>query len=952
MSLKANLKLITIALIEEAKHQNGGKVTSEILDESIKRAMDLFSNSSDVVSSDELMAHFEREYYTHVNEVLTLQSDEDQWEPWLKKCKADIPWKFWERYRTYLLQKDGFNQPIVDAIDETTDEILENLIDPKVLGAWDRRGMVNGAVQAGKTTNYAGLICKAADAGYKVIIVLTGFHSNLRTQTQIRLEEAFVGYNKIADESEGARVPVGVGRVSSDPSLRVDTITNRSENGDFNLSVARNFGINPGGKPLIFVIKKNASILKNLIKYLNQVHHDKDDKGNYYINGAPLLLIDDEADQGSVDTKKMEFDTEEIPDPDHDPSTLNKLIRKILFIFTQSAYVGYTATPFANIFIHNSASTEKFGDDLFPRSFITTMPTPSNYIGPETVFGLNDDNDDGEKSQPGLPIVTEIDDYAKTDDLKEPSGWMPPKHNKYHVPLFSGENEVPPSLRRAMIAFVIGCSVRNVRGQIGSHNSMLIHVTRFIDVQERVFDQVKSLMTDMKQILLYGEEGSKKELFNEFEELWNSDFLPTNEKLHNEPSNKKIKIDLCPAHTWEIVSRKIVTSTQSIDVRRINGTAGDVLNYEDHKRTGLNVIAIGGDKLSRGLTLEGLTVSYFTRPTKMYDTLMQMGRWFGYRDGFIDVCRLYAPEKLVNWFSHITEASNQLKREFVLMSEMGETPATYGQRVKSHPVLMVTSAVKMRNSMELTCSYSGAISETIVYSRNKAVVENNYATTDHLISDIKKYATLHYCPLRVGRNKVSKGKFMWTGVNVEDVLEFLKSYSTPSHVRRVNTSLLAQYIEKQIKNNDLIEWSVLIAGKDPDVGRNQIISGFSTGLLVRSNHPAYSEKPHEEPSVYRIRRLVSPTDEAWDLSDQQFRDALNLTATNRSTRPGGEEIRVSREKQKALLIIYPLENQEWTAPNEVTDKCYIGFAVSFPGIKNDIPVKYRVNQVYQEHMDD
>jgi hypothetical protein len=942
MSIEASIKMIATGLIDAAKIEAGNQLTLEMIKESVDRAMELIGGSDDVINRDILVAQFERDYHTFVGEILTLQTDEDGWEPWLRKSKTKISWNYWERYRMFLLQQQNLPKPVVDAIDEVTDETLGNLTAPDASGSWDRRGMVVGHVQAGKTTNYAGLICKASDAGYKVIIVLTGFHNSLRTQTQIRLEEAFVGYDITASEDEGARVPVGVGTISSDPALRVDTITNRSEKGDFNRAVARNFGMNPGGRPLVFVIKKNASVLKNLVKYLESVHNSQDKNGNYFISDMPLLLIDDEADQGSVDTKKMEFDTVGDPDPEHDPTTLNRLIRKVLFIFTQSAYVGYTATPFANIFIHNEAQTDRYGDDLFPRSFITVMPTPSNYVGPETVFGLMDD--DGEERQVGLPIIRKIEDYAATKLIDERVGWMPPKHDKSHVPLFNVKDEAPSSLRGAVITFVIGCSVRALRGQGNRHNSMLIHVTRFVDVQERVYHQVNNYLKDIQQILLYGEDGSKEVMLNEMQDMWLSDFVPTNLAIQDEQ---------CPEHLWTEVSESIISSAQSISVRRINGTAGDVLDYEKHKKSGLNVIAIGGDKLSRGLTLEGLIVSYFTRPTRMYDTLMQMGRWFGYRDGFIDVCRLYAPDSLVEWFEYITDASDQLRREFMLMCEMGETPATYGQRVRTHPVLMVTSQVKMRHTAELTCSYQGAISETIVYSRKKLDVEKNYNATQELIKRIDSNTDVKRSPIRKSKQSEMPGKYMWPDVNADYVLDFLKEYITPPHARRVNTSLLAQYIQNQIDNGDLTRWSVLIAGKGPEGEISVNFAGYPTGLLKRSNHPKLPlDKPLPAPLVYRIRRLVSPSDESWDLTESQYQQALNITDVKRSTRPGGEEIRVARDKSKALLILYPLEIQDWTGPDEATEACYIGFAISFPGNKSDKPIKYRVNQVYQGQMDE
>jgi hypothetical protein len=520
---------------------------------------------------------------------------------------------------------------------------------------------------------------------------------------------------------------------------------------------------------------------------------------------------------------------------------------------------------------------------------------------------------------------------------------MPPKHDKNHVPMHEGARSVTPSLRQAVLAYMLGCAVRALRGQENKHSSMLIHVTRFIDVQERVYQQVNNLMRDFKEILAYGEEGSSAALLEELKVLWENDFVK---------SNKAIADDQCPAHSWADVSAKILSVTQSIKVRRINGTAGDVLDYEQHKSKGLNVIAIGGDKLSRGLTLEGLIVSYFTRPSRMYDTLMQMGRWFGYRDGFIDVCRLYAPQGLIDWFQHITDASDELRKEFLLMCEMGDTPANYGQRVRSHPVLMVTSQVKMRHSLELTLSYQGAISETIVYSRTGAEVEGNYTAATSLLTRIDTYAEKRQQPVRKDESAALDGKYLWSLVKPDDVLEFLRQYTSPSqHARKVNTALLAEYIEKQMKNGDLSNWSVMLAGKNPSEAEPLTIKEIKTGLLTRANHPVFSEAPSTEPNAYRIRRLVSPSDEAWDLTEPQYQYALNLIRDSDKKVPGGPEIRVSRDKSQAMLILYPLEHQTYTAPLG-SDKPYIGFAISFPGNKNDKPVKYRVNSVYQGQMDE
>lgn len=928
-------KMMATVFVQIRKGENGGSLSVEDIRESVAKAMAQLPLGPGQVDSKELTAELERDFTTIIGRPLTIRAgDEEIWKPWIAKSKEEIKWRFWERYRHHLLQNANLPKPVVDAIDDITDQTLNNLTDPRQGGSWDRRGMVVGHVQAGKTTNYAGLICKAADAGYKVFIVLTGFHNNLRTQTQIRLEETFIGYDKTGSQEQGRYVPVGVGLISSDPGLLVDTITNRSETGDFNRQVANSFSIHPGGRPLVFVIKKNASVLRNLLQYLQHVSAARDSDGENIIEEIPLLLIDDECDQGSVDTAKMDLDDGE-PDAEHDPKTLNGLIRRILRTFSQSAYVAYTATPFANIFIHSNAASKDYGEDLFPRSFITVMPAPSNYIGPSKVFGEFDVEEDCRSE--GLPVVRRIYDFAETMEEDEKRGWMPPKHKTSHLPVFKGEDQFPGSLKEAIFAYILGCAVRRLRGQGKKHCSMLVHVTRFTDVQNRVFCQVDRFMRDVKNVVMYGEEGSRDELLSILRDLWEKDFLETTRALAD---------PLCPIHHWPEVAGEIPAVVASIKVKQINGTAGDILDYDRHKDDGLNAIAIGGDKLSRGLTLEGLTVSYFTRPSKMYDTLMQMGRWFGYRDGFLDVCRLYAPESLIEWFEHIADASEELRREFTLMSELGETPKTYGQRVRTHPVLMVTSQVKMRHTAKLLCSYQGSISETVVFDRSAVTVEGNFAAGVALLDHARAAGSLLRSPLyRPGADPVP-GKYLWKGLDYRVVLDFLRAYKTPQDVRRVNTSMLAEYIERQVQNGDLGNWSVLLAAKDPESASAYKIAGIELGLIERSNHPEVAKG--ENPAAYRIRRLVSPADEAWDLDEQQFESARRLKEG--VSRPGGNEIRACRPKSEALLILYPLQHQERTAPI-VADLPYLGFAISFPGNKDDTPVEYRVNTVYQEGMD-
>lgn len=896
-----------------------------------------------------IVRELEAAFATVVGNAKLLDGREN-WQPWLPKQKGVRDWRFWERYRNFLLVDAGWAQTTLDRLEESTDQVLGLLADPHEESPWDRRGMVVGDVQSGKTSHYIGLTCKAADAGYQLIIVLAGFHNSLRSQTQIRLEEGFLGYdlrgNSGAVDSQAR--PVGVGL--RDPSFRANTITNRANDGDFRRQVANNFGIEPGGKPLLFVVKKNSSVLKNLLTWVRGFAVN--DGGRPRVKGVPLLVIDDEADQGSVDTGLQEFDEEGKPDLEHDPRPINRRIRRLLHLFDQSAYVGYTATPFANIFIHEKGETDQEGEDLFPRSFIISLPTPSNHVGPTKVFGY--EAEDG-RIVPGLPVVRPIDDHADSVNIDERSGWMPPKHKKDHLPKYQAFEEVPPSLREAIYSFVLVCAARHLRGQGHDHNSMLVHVTRFTAVQRLVADQVNSELIRLKRRLRFGEGDTSDRIEQEIQKLWESDFGPTSQAI----ADRGVGFGRL-AESWESIRPKLLPVLESIAVRQINGLAGEVLDYVEHKDTGLNVIAVGGDKLSRGLTLEGLSVSYFLRASKMYDTLMQMGRWFGYREGYLDLCRLYTTEEMADWFSHIAQASDELRDDFDRMVASGGTPREFGQRVLSHPTLLVTSRVKMRHGTTVDLTYDGAISETINFWRDRDRLERNWEAGRRLIATVEGT----HGERSAARNQ-STAK-MWEGVEPEVIVSFLRSYGEHEASKRVKTSLLADYIEAEVLNQRLTTWTVLVASGDGD---EKEIGSERAKLVKRRWHLGASGKREDlqAQNHYRIRRLLNPPDEGADLTADEYDEAMRRTLadwkkdpSDRSDPtkerkepeyPSGMRIRDLRSATQGLLLLYPLdgsEEEEEKVETAARNIPVLGFGISFPFVKEGVAsrVKYTVNNVY------
>ncbi|WP_338649069.1 Z1 domain-containing protein [Pseudomonas sp. ML2-2023-3] len=927
------------------------KITPAFIAEKVKLATAMFAGESfsDVDEGKAVVTLIQR--FSHwVGKATTLKDNTGHFD-WLTSARKQ-DWHYWRRYRDYLESK--LSDTVVDGLDEATDDILGLLEDPLRGDSWDRRGLVVGHVQSGKTSNYSGLVCKAADAGYKIIIVLAGMHNNLRSQTQMRLEESFLGYETTIDRDPG--MPIGVAEFGED--LKTNSATTRAENGDFNKAIAKHFhGISPEERPWLFVVKKQKTVLTALLDWIQKRVADSSDSsdGRKLVTKLPLLVIDDEADNASVDTGEQLFDDKGSPDEEHQPKTINRLIRQVLHSFTRKAYVGYTATPFANIFIHHKGATAKEGPDLFPKSFIINLAAPSNYVGPARMFGKM--TKEGRKG--ALPLSRDIFDHY---DPEIDSGWMPPKHKKTHVPTYHGQELIPPSLNEAVCAFVLACAVRELRGQKDQHSSMLVHVTRYVDVQNHVREQIEEAVRRMRQKISRGL--GAVDLISQLRSLWDRDFLPTRDQV----------MELSPVEehppampSWNDILTVLPNVLADIQVRSINGTAKDALDYAT-LGAALKVIAVGGDKLARGLTLEGLCVSYFVRTTKMYDTLMQMGRWFGYRPGYLDLCRLYTSSDLVSWFCHIADASEELRDEFDFMAEAKLTPEQYGLKVMSHEVLTVTSQLKMRNSQTLSLSYSGTRPQTILFHRNARIQEQNLDATDSLIKSLSGPSIVPKYD-RDGEPDSWPNARLWKDVDVSMVLSFLDAYTTHPNATSAKAALLSEFITKMVDIGQLSRWSVALLGGGNGVGDEHTFPG---GIPSKNFSIRKTEDPDDpeklDPSNFAIGVLTDPKDEGVDIDDDVWREALALTraawkpepARGRESTPSfpsGKGIREARgklggETDRGVLMLYPLTPYFYKDKNPqrliVPDwtKPIMAFAIAFPASKNTISVEYEVNLLY------
>lgn len=960
-------KNICIELLRSIKNPSSQDINNSI--DSVVKIL------PDIITVRESLFNYLAATFAIFSENYRILDTDEGYQPWLKERKKDIHWSFWNRYSNYLRKKIG--PDTINKLDNLTDDILDRLTNPAINGPWDKRGMVVGQVQSGKTGNYTGLINKAADAGYKLIIVLAGMHDSLRSQTQIRIDEGFLGFNSQRSLQYSNTNKIGVGfynPIDSKTGLPIDlpanAMTSSHLDGDFNRKVAQSAGIHlRSSDPIVAVVKKNGSILKNLISWL-AVWGDKQSDGKVLIRNIPFLLIDDEADNASINVSAEKV------------STINGLIRALLSLFEQSAYVGYTATPFANIFIpileqetakglDLSIKDYEFlvGQDLFPKDFIINIPAPSNYIGPAKVFGLPSLTSSDKNEEP-LPVIRIIKDYdidyitykkdhsmnfvpSVNEELILPKPFVPDKHKK-NDPL---PDELPNSLRYAIKCFILSSAARRVRNQIDVHNSMLIHVSRFIVWQDRIATLVDAELKFYKNQIEFKTGG----LLNELKIIWEKDFVPTTASIIQD---QEIHIDtqVTPI-SWRILEGEIYAAISKMEVRAVHGDkniAGlsyhniSPLDYFVNEQQGmyLSVIAIGGDKLSRGLTLEGLSISYYLRASKMYDTLMQMGRWFGYRPGYVDLCRIFTSDELTRWYKHITIASEELRRDFDYMFLLKKTPKEFGLKVRTHPgQLIITAANKFRYKKIMYLSYSGELKQTFHFRIDNQIFANNFKILTELISQLG-------IPIEKPLNSFNtKQKYVWKAENnYQAIVSFLSQYRIEKEV--IDTNKIVDYILAQTRMGNLVNWTIAIINNSRFTDE-YTIPGLpeKIGLTDRTNIS-------KESGLYEVAKfnITDHRHELIDLSVPEVKKALTQTEADYKFErpdeivdlPSRKRIKWSRSAKNGLLIIYPLNNNcqyitdSYTGSKTperkfISNVPIIGIAISFPEIENDEKIEYAVN---------
>ena len=806
-------------------------------------------------------------------------------------------WYYWPQLRTYLL---GYKRRIlaeVGLLDEVTDRILGQLAPPST-DRFDIRGLVLGYVQSGKTENYTALIAKAADTGYRLIIILSGIDNGLRLQTQVRLKRELIGY------SDGRKDAVPLPPIGR----QWHEFTRDVISGDFQPGFANPASLQ-GSQPVLLVIKKNSSVLRRLLRWLDSAPEE-------IKQNIPLLVIDDEADLASVDTRGSHQREDEPIGPDfEDPSVINSRIRELLTKFQKSAYVAYTATPFANILIPHDTFNSRFKNDLYPKDFIIDLPKRPGYFGAEELFGISDTHREDESE--GFDIIEEVP--TEDVDLLE-SGAM------------------PESLENALLDFVLASAAYSHRIGIEKPVTMLIHVSRLIADQNHLADLVDQRFREKRDEWRYQRQ---RRIRARLEQRWDQEFRPLIQSISQDR-------DL----TFDTIEPIINQVFEAIRVRVINSNTGEVLDYDNEPQ--LKAIAIGGDRLSRGLTLEGLLVSYFIRRSPMYDTLMQMGRWFGYRSGYEDLTRIYTTEELADWYTNLAYVEHQMRLDLQVYEDRGMTPYQVGMRIWQHPSMQVTSPLKRRFARQDTISqsYSGQRAQTFRFPLNDLKVladqeKNNFHSLKKLIS-------------KLGNPDWDDSGPIWSDVPVDRVTEFLDTFQAIES-GLFSIDLVRKYIEHQVMQRELLIWTVAIRGRTtPHRKLGEIDLGLTRPIWQISR----TRKKHTE----SLGVITSPGDEILGLSEDEKESMHQIEEKQKKGISEDVAARQVRSPEKGLVLIYPISKQSgnertlnpegnrmplYSNPNDPKARDLVGLAISFPNSLNPQPVEaYLVGTVGWKALDD
>jgi hypothetical protein len=768
-----------------------------------------------------------------------------EFKTWLtaeRKEELKNAWNYSDRYFT-LLEKAGRSEKIIEETKRTSLEILEKMGDPKSREEFYVKGLVVGSVQAGKTQNFNAVINRAIDSGYGLIIVLAGLMEDLRNQTQLRIENDVIGEGLDIDTDTLVKKGVGAirrfGNMGDSSVAQVISIT--SAKSDFKKSLLdADFSLNHTN---ILVCKNNVSVLRNLIVWLHDYLEENKDQ-----HDIPLLILDDEADNASLNNegkRGREY-----------ASKTNGHIRALLALFKRKTYLGYTATPFANILADRNDAPEnnwivKYKvrgqaeekvlqrvDNLFPDDFIVLLNPPTNYVGAKQIFETIKPIDN--KAELKIPLVELVNDnieyfpdqvYSTSNGelvgvlkIKNQNDWNEKigqfnsyfdfaDYREYRRQTRSSRTgddfprRLPDSIKESILCFILSIAIRESRKpamvnstMFNPHNSMLIHISRYTLWQNSLKDLIDVYLRDLQSSLQLDDPINPSSIFATFEKIWFkyystiienvSDYLP-----------EGYKDEFLKPISFETIKNNFLTDAiKGIEVKAVNSFTGDKLVYP--KNTPKKYIAIGGNRLSRGFTLEGLSINYFIRSTDYSDALLQMGRWFGYRPGYLDCCKLFITRDSMEKYDMVTRTIEELETEFRKMEEKDKTPRNFILRVKKHPgALKITRPSILRDTKEVNWSYQDELEQTTGFDISKEKIDSVWSKfKEHIVGKFK-------FEVKMKSDGMTKAGFLTTETDIDEIMEILKQ---ENNFGIETCDSIIKFLERCKSVNKLKRWTIAI----------------------------------------------------------------------------------------------------------------------------------------------
>ncbi|MCP4986315.1 MAG: Z1 domain-containing protein [Colwellia sp.] len=954
-------------------------------------------------SFDEIYPHalnqFKHRNYRDINKSYMIEDDKnDSWVTnevqekfgWFKEDNTT----YRTRYLTYLKDK-GRTEGEVNSTASSSLKIIKKFGNPKE-ESFFRKGLVVGNVQSGKTENFNGVLNSAIDMGYRLIIVLSGIMEDLRVQTQRRLHEDVVGFYENGKRLGVAKVKT-FGDEEDHPEVKqINVPTSVDSDFDVNMRDAR-FNLNQ--QTNVLVCKKNTAVLANLLIFLDK-NIAEGGSGKLDI---PLLIIDDEADNASLNnygSKGAKFATE-----------VNARIRAILCMFNKKVYLGYTATPFANVLQDRNEEPEdnfKFTNrkveyefpvvgNLFPDDFIELL-TPSNqYLGAKNFFATQHSEENKVISLLPKPVNDHLDDFpTRFDKETELPTSSKGKGTRSAQKTDDYPQKLPQSLEDAVMCFIISCAIRASRRKelvyspfYQPHNTMLIHVSLFTSWQGRTKELLDKYIKNIKARLEIENKHSAKTIYSTFENKWDQYYAYIIENIKSELPSEYID-NYLSVRTFEEIKGLLFKAVSDIEVKAINSETGDKLIYPS-KKSGIEkkYIAVGGNRLSRGFTLEGLTINYFLRETNYADTLLQMGRWFGYRPGYIDCCKLFTTAKCLDKFNQTSLIVEDLEQRFIDMNRDPHVkPFDYGLRVLNNPkVIKITRPSMLKNSKDVKWSYSDHLIQTTQFKiENKRL---NSAWGD-LTQFINKYQDSFEYKRNPKSNKLEYVALNASPAIVFDVLRMKNSFNIDETSEEEYFKSEIDFIKKcnGQKNAQLNKWTVAIktGGEGHDVLTKAFGLDENLSTNVRSGPSSQAtqyrdsfENEHVFVAGGATRNIISKNDMKLRLSITQIDEAetkfINdkldhwksenpswtqelLEQKKASIKRKGFSEKVYRNamsENEGLLVIYLIDSQKIFTANKAKGKGkenisklsdlkstltegvpLIGYAIGIPKISKDI----------------